>query len=218
MAGSGNTKHRALDTALELFSQRGYYGVSMADIAEALGIKSPSLYKYFKGKDDLYAALTAQLEEHYDTLWDAVKRRQAQLERDLTGVLTLELLEQETMAWLQSEMEDPRAIAFRRLLTLNQGRSPTPATHWLWIQPMVRYEDFFAALVDREVLRRGEPRVMAMEYLAPLLQLLTLGDRVPDQRAAYLEEARAHIRQFHRIFAHREPRGGSGPVGRLFRR
>lgn len=212
-----STRQRILDAALELFSQRGYQAVSMADIAGALQIKAPSLYKYFKGKEELYAALLPPLEAHYTTLWETAGRRQEQLEQELAGILRMEQLEQETMAWLQGEMTDPQAIAFRRLLTLNQGQSPTPATHWLWNQPMALYEGFFSHLVAREVLRRGDPHVMALEYLAPLLQLLTLGDRVPDQQMAYLDEAKAHIHQFHRIFAHREPRPQSG-VGRLFRR
>lgn len=211
-----STRQRALDAALELFSQRGYQAVSMADIAGALDIKAPSLYKYFRNKEELYAALTPLLEEHYTALWAAAGRRQAQLERDLTGLLRVEELEGETLAWLEGEMTGPQAIAFRRLLTLNQVQAPTSATHWLWDQPMVLYQDFFTRLVDREVLRRGDPHLMAMEYLAPLLQLLTLGDRVPDHQATYLEEARAHIRQFHRIFARREqPQSG---MSRLFRR
>lgn len=215
-----STRQRALEAALELFSQHGYQTVSMADIAGALDIKAPSLYKYFKGKEELCAALTPLLEEHYTALWADAGRRQAQLERDLPalgGILPVERLEQETMAWLRAEMTDPRAIAFRRLLTLNQVQAPTPATHWLWIQPMVLYEELFTRLMNDEVLRRGEPHLMAMEYLAPLLQLLTLGDRVGDQREFYLEEARAHIRQFHRIFARREPKPQTG-MGRLFRR
>lgn len=212
-----STRQRALEAALELFSQRGYQAVSMADIAGALDIKAPSLYKYFQGKEELYAALTPLLEEHYTALWEAVRHRQAQLERDLTGLLQVEELEGETLAWLEGEMTQPQAMAFRRFLTLNQGQSPTPATHWLWIQPMVLYEDFFTRLVGREVLRRGDPHLMAMEYLAPLLQLLTLGDRVPDQQMAYLDEARAHIRQFHRVFARREQPQSSG-MSRLFRR
>lgn len=212
-----STRQRALDAALELFSRRGYEAVSMADIAGALGIKAPSLYKYFKSKEELYAALIPPLEAHYTALWEATARRQEQLERDLSGMLSVERLEQEALAWLQAEMTDPQARAFRRFLTLGQFQSPTPATHWLWLQPLTLYEGFFSRLVSREVLRRGDPHLMALEYLAPLLQLLTLGDRVPDQQGAYLDEARGHIRQFHRIFAHREPRPQSG-VSRLFRR
>ncbi len=45
-----NTKKRILDEALTLFSEKGYANVFVADIAEAVGIKAPSLYKHYKSK------------------------------------------------------------------------------------------------------------------------------------------------------------------------
>lgn len=213
-----STRQRALDAALELFSRRGYQAVSMGDIAGALGIKAPSLYKHFKGKEELYAALFPLLEEHYAEVWSAAGRRQEQLEYDLQalGVLSMEQLEQETLAWLQAEMDDARAVAFRRLMA--SGQEPTSAEHWLWTEPLALYEGFFTRLIQREILRRGDPHVMAVEYLAPVFQLLALRDRSPARQSDYLGEIRQHIRQFHRVFAHKESRPFSGGVGRLFRR
>ena len=216
-----STRQRALEAALELFSHKGYQAVSMGDIAGALGIKAPSLYKHFQGKDELYAALFPPLEAHYQALWEEVGARHAQLEEDLQalGVLSAERLEQETLAWLQGEVDDPTATAYRRLMTLNQFEDATPPDRWLWTVPLALYEGLFARLIGQEILRRGEPHVMAVEYLAPLFQCLARQDRAPALRPACLEEARQHIRQFHRVFARREsanaPQSG---VGRLFRR
>lgn len=216
----GNTtRQRALEAALELFSRRGYQAVSMGDIAGALGIKAPSLYKYFRGKEELYAALYPQLEEHYTALWAAAERRQRQLERDLTAleVLSAEGLEQETLAWFRSELEGPQAGAFRRLMAQGQFEDGAVLDRWLWTEPLALYEGFFTRLIQREILRRGDPHVMAVEYLAPLFQLLARQDRDPARREECLEEARRHIRQFHRVFARREPRPQTG-MGRLFHR
>ena len=44
-------------TTLALFEQRGFYGVSVSDIASACGIARGSLYTYFKNKKDLVNAL-----------------------------------------------------------------------------------------------------------------------------------------------------------------
>ena len=44
------TKERILETALELFSQRGYGGVSVRDIARAVGIRESSIYNHFENK------------------------------------------------------------------------------------------------------------------------------------------------------------------------
>lgn len=42
-----------LETALVLFSERGYAGGSLRELARRLGIAQPSLYSYFKTKEEL---------------------------------------------------------------------------------------------------------------------------------------------------------------------
>lgn len=215
-----STRERALDAALELFSQKGYEAVSMGDIAGALGIKAPSLYKYFKGKEELYQALTPMIETHYQSLWADAAARQEQLEHDvrLLGVLNAERLEQETLAWLNAELADPQGLCCRRFLALGQFSDGRAYDRWLWEEPLALYEGLFDRLIQREVLRRGDPHVMAVEYLAPIFQLLALRDRRTELEGQYVEEARRHIRQFHRVFAHKEPQSGTRGMGRLFRR
>lgn len=39
--------------AAELFDSRGFHASSMEDIAEAVGLRKPSLYHYFKSKDEI---------------------------------------------------------------------------------------------------------------------------------------------------------------------
>ena len=48
-----NTRKQILKTAGKLFSKGGYFGVSMQDIADQVGIKKASLYYHFKSKDEL---------------------------------------------------------------------------------------------------------------------------------------------------------------------
>ncbi len=213
-----STRQRALEVALALFSRRGYDGVSLGDIAGELGIKPPSLYKHFPGgKGELYEALFPPLEAHYAELWKTAAQRQAQVERDAAaaGVMTLQQLEGETMAWLRREMDDPQAGAYRRLLAQEQFTRPDRPLRWLWEEPLALYDALFTRLVQEEVLRRGEPHVMAREYLAPLTQSLAWYDRAPERQEACLEDIQLHIRQFHRVFARREPKN---PTPRLFRR
>ena len=42
------TKEKITETALDLFSQRGYDGVSVRDIARAVGIRESSIYNHFQ--------------------------------------------------------------------------------------------------------------------------------------------------------------------------
>lgn len=48
-----NTKEKIMKTAGELFAVRGYFGVSMQDIANELSITKAALYYHFSSKDDL---------------------------------------------------------------------------------------------------------------------------------------------------------------------
>lgn len=49
-----------LDAAAELFTVLGYAGTSTRAIADAVGIRQPSLYNYFKTKEDIACALLNQ--------------------------------------------------------------------------------------------------------------------------------------------------------------
>lgn len=47
------TKEKIFDCALELFSEKGFDGVSIRDIAKAVGIKESSIYNHYDGKKSI---------------------------------------------------------------------------------------------------------------------------------------------------------------------
>ncbi|MHB1538650.1 MAG: TetR/AcrR family transcriptional regulator [Solirubrobacteraceae bacterium] len=75
-AGAAGRQRRAalLQAAIELFSQRPYDQVSVADIAAHAGVATGLLYYHFTDKQGLYAAgleqVAAQLERHIDAAID----------------------------------------------------------------------------------------------------------------------------------------------------
>lgn len=52
-----NGKRSAMLSALELFSKQGYDGTSTMAIAKNAGVSQATIFKYFKTKDDLLAAI-----------------------------------------------------------------------------------------------------------------------------------------------------------------
>jgi AcrR family transcriptional regulator len=44
---------KIIETALEIFSTKGYHDLTMDEIAEKLGVSKGALYSYFKSKDDI---------------------------------------------------------------------------------------------------------------------------------------------------------------------
>lgn len=53
-------KERILGAAFEEFSEKGYYEARMEDIAERLGVSKRTLYLYYKNKEELFKAMSAQ--------------------------------------------------------------------------------------------------------------------------------------------------------------
>lgn len=51
------TQDRILDAALELFSERGFEGATVRQIAAKVGVSDPALYSHFKGKQEIFDAL-----------------------------------------------------------------------------------------------------------------------------------------------------------------
>ena len=51
------TKDLFLQKALELFAERGYKAVSVAQIAAEVGCTAPALYKHYQSKKDLFDSL-----------------------------------------------------------------------------------------------------------------------------------------------------------------
>jgi len=58
-------KQTILNRALELFSAKGYEGVSVNELTEAAGITKPTLYYYFGSKEGLFEAVC---QSHYTQL------------------------------------------------------------------------------------------------------------------------------------------------------
>jgi len=56
-----STADKILDAAEARFAARGFSATSLGDIADEVGIRTPSLYKHFPSKKELYAAVMARL-------------------------------------------------------------------------------------------------------------------------------------------------------------
>ena len=56
-----STPDRILDAAEDLFAEKGYSATSLGDVADRVGIRSPSLYNHFRNKEALYQAVLERL-------------------------------------------------------------------------------------------------------------------------------------------------------------
>jgi AcrR family transcriptional regulator len=58
-----STRERILDVALDLFTDQGFDGTSMREIAERLSISKPAIYYHFASKEEILMALHMRLHE-----------------------------------------------------------------------------------------------------------------------------------------------------------
>jgi AcrR family transcriptional regulator len=144
-----------LDSAFELFRERGYEGTSMEAIADAAGVTKPVVYDCYPSKEELFSALLAREEER--VLRDIAEAIVAALEEE--GDLEQTLVRALT-AFLSGVERSPDAY---RIVFLGEGGAN--------------------AAVARRAQRGRERQVEAIAALArPLLGGLAVDDEL-DARA-----------------------------------
>ena len=116
MEDTMSTKEKILDAALTLFAENGYDGTSVEQIANIVGIKAPSLYKHYKGKEDILNALIDSEEERYEVMFGSEKNigKVPQSREEFIKV---------TMEKISFTMRDPIIRKTRMLLVQEQFRN-----------------------------------------------------------------------------------------------
>ncbi|PZT56872.1 TetR/AcrR family transcriptional regulator [Paenibacillus silvae] len=92
------TAHSIRDAALFHFARDGYEGASLRAIADEVGIKKPSIYAHFSGKEDLFMRTL-------EYAFDEVRRHTLEYFRDHTH-LPLEERLRGLLTWFEQEYQD----------------------------------------------------------------------------------------------------------------
>jgi AcrR family transcriptional regulator len=70
-----DARERILDTAYELFSQRGIQAVGVDEVIERAGVAKATLYRHFPSKDELVLAFLKQREQRWTRDWVEAEAR-----------------------------------------------------------------------------------------------------------------------------------------------
>ena len=76
-----NTRENLLESAEVLFADKGFYGVSINNIATTLEITKQALLHHFKSKENLYAAVLENCVAHLQTLLAEMDKALSPLEQ-----------------------------------------------------------------------------------------------------------------------------------------
>ena len=187
-----STKEKILDAALTLFAENGYDGTSVEQIANIVGIKAPSLYKHYKGKEDILNALIDSAEARYDEMFGSenhIGRIPESREEFIKA----------TMGRVSFTMRDPIIRKIRMLLVQEQFRneriSEVTTKHQLYgIQRM--FAKIIKGMMDEGIVVEDDPELLAVELTAPAVLQIARSDRQPQCEEEYLECIERHIQHF----------------------
>jgi AcrR family transcriptional regulator len=133
------TKREILDVAWRLARERGLAGWALRDVAEAVGMRAPSLYGYFDSKNALYDAMFA---DGYIALLARTERAQADLER--RGAPPVDVVRAAAELFFTFCVEDPARLQLLFLRTI-PGFEPSESAYALAQQAFGRMTGVLAA-------------------------------------------------------------------------
>lgn len=204
-----DTKHKILLEALRLFSQKGYAAVSVEQIAGAVGIKAPSLYKHYKSKQDIFDAIFEETARRYEVFTDTISVHVQDSEQDVIVFekITEDDLVEKVKSLIDYSLHDEYASMFRRMMTIEQFRSPELSALYSkrYVNQIHDYHSgLFTKMIAAGVLAKEDPVILAMMYDAPILVLLGECDRHPEKEEECMKTLEAHVRLFYKTFSRKQ--------------
>lgn len=191
-----NTKERIMETALELFAEKGYLGTSMNDIAKQLGFTKAALYKHYISKQEILNRIVERMNET-----DYERAKQFEMpEGNLTEIVAayqktpIEKVRAYSKAQFLHWTEEDFSSRFRKMLTLEQYRDPEMAQlyqKYLATGPVDYMAAIFRGLTDSEEAAQH----LALEFYGPMFLLYSVSDSGAEQEQV-LSLLDAHIDRF----------------------
>ena len=187
-----DTKERILTAALEMFSQKGYDGTNIRELTSSLGLVKSALYRHFGSKEEIWNALLDEMIAYYGARFGSPERLPPVPDSP-------EELVALTMGLVDFTIHDEKVVMTRKLLTIEQFRDDRArdlATKHFLTGLRDMFTPLFAGMMDRGLLRRDDPGMLAFAYTAPISALIHLCDREPEKRSAAMAQIEAFSHHF----------------------
>jgi AcrR family transcriptional regulator len=152
-----------VQAALEVFAERGFAAARLEDIARRAGVSKGALYLYFETKEDIFRAVVAQaIAPNVQALRAIVVAHPGPLS-DLLRLVA---------AQVGGLMESLPVGGVVKMVIAEAGNFPELARVWhddLVAHILGALADAIRAAQGRGEVRPGDPRVYALEFIAPML-------------------------------------------------
>ena len=192
-----DTKERILTAALEMFSQKGYEGTNIRELSASLGLVKSGIYKHYESKEAVWNALLDRMITYYGERFGSPENLPPVPE-------SLESLVDMTMRMVNFTIHDEMIIKTRKLLTIEQFRDERArdlATKHFLTGLTDMFTPLFAGMMDKGLLRKDDPAMLAFAYTAPISALIHLCDREPDKTQEAMKQVEAFSRHFIKTYS-----------------
>ena len=189
---ANDTKERILEAALEMFSQNGYAGTNIRELSASLGLVKSGVYKHYESKEAIWNALLDQMIAYYAEHFGSPEHLPPVPDTP-EGLVTM------TVQMVNITVHDEKIVMTRKVLTLEQFRDIRArelATKHFLTGLTDMFTRIFTGMMEKELLRKDDPAMLAFAYTAPISALIHLCDREPEKT----DEAMAQIEAFSRHF------------------
>lgn len=186
-----DTKQRILSESLRLFSENGYDAVSVAEIASAVGIKAPSLYKHYKSKRDIFDSILKKMNEADGFYAD--ENDMPNVDDDYNNV-SLESIKTFSVAMFKHWTDDEFAARFRRMLSLERFKNSEMAElykSYISSGPLDFMKEVFVGMNYSE----NDAGQLALSFYGPMFMLYTVYDE-SENKKEIVSQAEMHINKF----------------------
>ena len=191
-----DTRERILMAALEQFSQKGYEGTNIRELTASLGLVKSAMYRHFESKEAIWNALLDEMIAYYESRFGSPE--------NLPPVpSSLEELVAMTLRMVDFTVRDERVVMTRKLLSIEQFRDDRArqlASRHFLTGLTEMFTPLFAGIMDKGLMRRDDPAMLAFSYTAPISALIHLCDREPEKTDEAMARAEAFSRHFIKIY------------------
>ena len=192
-----DTKERILAAALEMFSRNGYAGTNVRELTASLGIVKSSLYKHFESKEEIWNTLLDRMIAYYGERFGSAEHLPP-VPDSPEGLVEL------TMSMVDFTVHDEKIVMTRKVLAIEQFRDPRAralaSKHFL-TGLIEMFTPVFSGMMDKGLIRREDPEMLAFAYTAPISALIHQCDREPESTEEALAKVEAFSRHFVRVYS-----------------
>ena len=186
-----DTRSEILDAALELFADKGFYGVSIRDVARATGVGVSAMYHHFASKEELFEAVV---------IGDLRGEGRPSLGPGTPPPFNGDAIElapylEKLMLHALDKFAVLRERKRFRIFLSDGPRLALEGKINLWEKMLVARQpiiDLMARLLDKGLLRRADPELTALGFIAPLMMWRQLMSISPEH--AWVEKPRDFAR------------------------